>query len=91
MFGPLEPMVSNDTVFCLVWAYTVNALDHRKKARCACGGSVCTCQVRVLDHMYARCIDHTSCRMFYALAAAEIMLVTGADVTNAFGDAPPSK
>ena len=29
--------------------------------------------------------------MFYAVAAVEKILIFGADVTNAFGDAPPPK
>ena len=91
MFGTQEPMVSKDTVFRLVWTYNVKVLDQRKKARCACDGSTRAGQVRVLDHTYAGCVDHTSSRLFYALAAAENLLVYGADVTNAFGDAPPPK
>ena len=45
----------------------------------------------MLDHTYAGCIDHTSSRLFYAQSAVENMLVYEADVTNAFGDAPPPK
>jgi len=91
MFGTPEPMVSKDTVFRLVWAYNIKALDQQKKARCACDGSIRAGQARVLDHTYAGCVDHMSSRLFYVLSAAENMLVYGADVTNAFGDAPPPK
>merc|ERR1712086_175891 len=91
MFGDPVRIKSMDAVFRLVWTYNVKALDQRKKARCAYDGSTRADQVRVLDHTYAGCIDHTSSRLFYAQSAVEIMLVYGADVTNAFGDALPPK
>eukprot|EP00804_Cyclotella_cryptica_P017245 CCRYP_016804-RA/>CCRYP_016804-RA protein AED:0.21 eAED:0.21 QI:0/0/0/1/1/1/3/0/813 len=37
------------------------------------------------------CVDQTASRIFYALAAAEGLLVFGSDVSNAFGKAPPPK
>ena len=47
--------------------------------------------VRILAETYANCVDQTSARLFYAVAAAENMLVFGADVSNAFAEAPPPK
>ena len=44
-----------------------------------------------MDYTYANCVDHTSSRLFYAVAAAEDLLIYGADVSNAFGEAPPPK
>ena len=90
MFGDPVRIKSMDTVFRLVWTYNVKALDQRKKARCACDGLTRAGQVRVLDHTYAGCIDHTSSRLFYVQSAVENMLVYGTDVTNAFGDTLPS-
>ncbi len=66
-------------------------MDGRKKARCTCDGSTRSSQVRVLDEMYANCIDQTSACLFYAVAAAENLIVYGADVYNAFAEAPPPK
>ena len=63
----------------------------KKKARCACDGSVRAGWVRVLYHTHTGYIDHTRSRMLYGLGTAENMLVYGADVTNAFGNAPPPK
>ena len=91
MFGDPVRIKSMDTVFRLGWTYNVKALDQRKKARCAYDGSTRADQVRVLDHTYVGCIDHTSSRLFYAQSAVEDMLVYGADVTNAFGGMPPPK
>jgi hypothetical protein len=45
--------------------------------------------VRVLAETYANCVDQTSACLFYAVAAAENLLVYGADVSYAFAEAPP--
>jgi hypothetical protein len=47
--------------------------------------------VKVLDKVYANCVDQTSAHLFYAVAAAENLLVFGSDVCNAFAKAPPPK
>jgi hypothetical protein len=47
--------------------------------------------VRVLAEAYANCVDQTSARLFYAIAATENLLVFGADVSNAFAEALPPK
>ncbi len=91
MFG--EPVILTDksAVFNLVWTYAIKEVDGRKKARCTCDGSTRGGQVRVLDFTYANSPDHTCSRIFYALAAAEDLLLFGSDVSNAFAEAPPPK
>jgi len=91
MFG--IPQLADDeaAVFHTVWAYAIKALDGRKKARFACDGSPRSGQARILDETYANCVDQTSSRLFYAVAAAENLLIYGADVSNAFAEAPPPK
>jgi hypothetical protein len=86
MFG--DPVIAEDdsAIFHLVWTYVVKELDGRKKARCVCDGSTRSGQVRVLDHTYANCVDRTGSRIFYAISAAENMLIYGADVSNAFAE-----
>ena len=91
MFGPLVAATSDNTVFILVWSYGVKVVDGCKKARCTCDGSLRLGQVCVLDETYANCIDQTSARLFYGIAAAENLIVYGADVSNAFAEAPPPK
>ena len=91
MFGaPIAPK-SDDPIFYLVWTYTIKQVDNRKKARCVCDGSTRSGQVQVLDETYANCVDHTSARLFYAVAAGENLKIYGADVSNAFAEAPPPK
>ena len=89
MFGDLVLVSSNYAVFNLVWTYVIKEVDGRKKARCTCDGSTRGGQVRVLDHTYANSPDQTCTRILYALAAAENLVIYGANVSNAFAEAPP--
>ncbi len=78
-------------VFHLVWMYAIKVVDGRKKAHWACDGSPRSGQAKVLDETYANCVDQTSSQLFYAIAAVENLLIFGADVSNAFAEAPPPK
>jgi hypothetical protein len=89
MFGVPVPMKEKDAVFHLVWTYAIKAVDGRKKARCVCNGSMG--MVCVLDETYANCVNQTSSRLFYAVSAAENLLIFDADVSNTFAEAPPPK
>ena len=91
MFGEPVAMSEEDAVFHLVWTYAIKTVDGRKKARCVCDGSTRSGMVRILAETYANCVDQTSSRLFYAICAAENMLIFGADVSNAFAEAPPPK
>jgi hypothetical protein len=91
MFG--DPVAAGDdaAIFHLVWTYVIKAQDGCKKAQCVCDGSSRSGSVQVLNETYANCVDQTSSRLFYAIAVAENLLVFGADVSNAFAEAPPPK
>jgi hypothetical protein len=91
MFGNPCAAASDEAVFNLVWTYNIKVLDGRKKARCTCDGSLRSGMVRILDETYANCVEQSSSRLFYAIAAAENLLIYGADVSNAFAEAPPPK
>jgi hypothetical protein len=91
MFGDPVAVDDDAAVFHLVWTYAIKALDRRKKARCVCDGSSRSGSVQILDETYANCVDQTGSRLFYAIAAAENMLIFGSDVSNAFAEAPPPK
>jgi hypothetical protein len=91
MFGQPVQVKTREHVFHLVWTYKIKDEDGRKKARCACDGSSRGGKVRVLDLVYANCVDHTTGRMFYAITAAERLKCYGGDVSNAFAEAPPPK
>jgi hypothetical protein len=81
----------NNAVFHLMWTYNIKAIDGRKNARCVCDGSSCSGLVKILDKVYANCVDQMSARLFYAVTAAEDMLVFGSDICNAFAEVPPPK
>ena len=91
MFCDPVPVTDKGAVFNSVWTYNTKELDKQKKARCTCDGSTRAGQVRVLDRTYANCVDQTISRIFYALTAAEKIVVYGANVSNAFGETPPPK
>ena len=91
MFGNPVQIQEGMAVFHLVWTHAIKALDSRKKAQWACDGSPWSGQVRILDETYAHCIDQTSSCLFYAVAEAENLIIVGADVSNAFAEAPPPK
>ena len=91
LFGEPVEIVPKKTLFRLVWTYNVEALDKQKTACCVCAGLVRAGHVRILDYTYAGRVNHTSSRMFYAVMAADNMMLYGVDITNAFGDALPPK
>ncbi len=84
-------MDKDDAIFHLVWTYNIKAVDGGKKAHRVCNGSNRSGSVKVLDKVYANCVNQTSSRLFYAVAAAENLLVFGSNVCNAFAEAPPPK
>jgi hypothetical protein len=91
MFGEPVPIAEGMACFHSVWTYAIKALDFRKKARWTCDGSPRSGKARILDETYANCVDQTSSQLFYAVSAAENLLIFGADVSNAFAEAPPPK
>ena len=91
MFGSPVVVDSKAAVFHSVWMYAIKAVDGWKKARWACDGLPRSGQATVIDETYANCVDPTSSRLFYAISEVENMLIFGADVSNAFAEAPPPK
>ncbi len=91
MFGAPHIPTNKDLIFYLVWTYTIKALDGRKKAWCVCDDSSRAGHVCILDEVYANCVDQTGSRLFYTIAAGKNLLILGADVTNAFAEAPLPK
>ena len=90
MFGDPIPAPPGADIFFWVWAYSIKELDQRKKARGVCDGSS-RGSVKTLDHTYAACVDQTGSRLFYSICALEDKQAFGADVGNAFAEAPGPK
>jgi hypothetical protein len=91
MFGTQVQIQDSMAVFLLVWTYAIKALDSCKKAQWARDGSPCLGQARIRDKTYANCVDQTSSRLFYAVSAAENLIIVVADVLNVFAEAPSPK
>jgi hypothetical protein len=91
MFGQPQVVDKDAAIFYLVWMHNIKALDRRKKAQCICDGSPPAGQACILNKTYMNCINQTSSCMFYAIAAAENLLIHGADISNAFAEAPSPK
>ena len=88
MFGQPCPRLPNSIVLPFLWTYTVKP-DGTLKARCVCNGSKAKTNSITIGHTYAGSLDHTGARLFWATAALKNFKVFGADVRNAFAEAPP--
>ncbi len=91
MFGTLVLVDSKVAVFHSVWTYAIKAVDGRKKVCWDCDGLPRSGQAKILDETCKSCVDQTSSRLFYAIAAVDNLLIFGAYVSNAFADTPPPK
>mmetsp|Transcript_12630 Transcript_12630/g.36754 ORF Transcript_12630/g.36754 Transcript_12630/m.36754 type:complete len:1246 (+) Transcript_12630:2039-5776(+) len=92
MFGvPCAPP-SDAAVFHWVWVYVIKIHEgHRKKARAVCDGSTRGGNAKIFGHTYAATPELTDMRLFIALSTLRGFIVFGADVSNAFAEAPASK
>jgi hypothetical protein len=71
------------------WVCAVKDDGQRKARICLDGSKRSAPWLRELASTYASCIETPCMRLFYALAAAESMIVTTADSTNAYQHSPP--
>jgi hypothetical protein len=87
MFGDPIPRPKGAVVLPFVWIYLLK--EGKPKARATCnGGKRFGCAV-TMSETYATCVEQPACRTFWALSAADDMIVIGADAGNAFAEAPP--
>jgi hypothetical protein len=48
--------------------------------------------VKIIDEVYANCVNQTSSRLFYAVLVVKNLLIFGSNVCNTFAKAPhPSR
>ena len=74
----------------MLWTYFLKLCGTRK-SRMVCNGNPRQKGTVTLGHTYANALDAASERLFWALVAKEGLIAVGADVTNAFAEAPPPK
>ena len=88
MFGKPCPRPPNANTVPFLWTYTIKS-DGTLKARGVCNGSKTNSGLITVGDTYAGSLDHTGARLFWATAALKNLKVYGADVSNAFAEAPP--
>ena len=71
------------------WANVIKASGKRKARLCCDGSKRAVPGLRDFVQTYSSCIETPCMRLFFALAAAESLHVTGADCTNAYQQTPP--
>jgi len=96
MFGDPIPRPAGATVLPFVWQYSYkeDATAETKgvpmeKARATCNGGKRYGKAVTLAETYATCVEQPASRLFWALVAVLGFVAYGADVGNAFAEAPP--
>ena len=87
MFSEPQPIPEGAKSLPFMWTYTVKE-DGTKKARAPCNGSPRMQGTVTLGQTYAASLDQTASRIFWALSAIRNNIVTEADASNAFAEAP---
>lgn len=72
----------------LLWTY-VHKLTGEKKSRCVVNGSKKQSGTVTLGETYAGNVDQYSSKVFWAGTAIHNYICVGADISNAFAEAPP--
>ena len=77
-------------VLAMIWVYLIKTCG-RKKARCVANGNPHQKGSVTLANTYAACLEQAGARIFWATCAAKNKIVYGADMSNAFAEAPAPK
>jgi hypothetical protein len=90
MFSNPLPLPKNSNALQMLWRFNLKACGT-KKSRMVCNGTPHQQGTVTLGHTYANALDAASERLFWAIVANEGLLAIGADVSNAFAEAPAPK
>lgn len=90
MFSEPLTLPSNANALHMLWTYLLKICGTRK-ARMVCNGNPRQKGTVTIGHTYANSLDAASERLFWAIVAKESLIAIGADVSNAFAEAPPPK
>ena len=98
MFGkpcPRPPYKSLAIILPWVWTYLFKinpmTLDDDEKSRGTCNGGPHNGKVITIAETYAACVEQPIHRLMWAIMASINYIGLGADVSNAFAEAPPLK
>jgi hypothetical protein len=87
MFGAPMEAPKHVNIHHMIWKYLIK-MDGVRKACMVCDGSPRQGTI-TLGHTFANSVDATSERLFWAVVAEQGLIAYGADVSNAFAEAPP--
>ena len=87
MFSEPQPLRLGMSASFMLWTYLMK-MCGTKKARMVYNGAR-NRSANTLGHTYANSLDAPSERLFWALVASMGLIAVGADVSNAFAEAPP--
>jgi hypothetical protein len=87
MFSHPMPLPKNANALQMLWRYNLKACGT-KKCRMVCNSSTRQKGTVTIGHTYANALDAASERLFWAIVASENLIAIGADVSNAFAEAP---
>jgi hypothetical protein len=90
MFSNPMPLPMNANALHMLWRCNLKACGT-KKCRMVCNGSPRQKGTVTLGHTYANALDAASERLFWVIIASENIIAIGADVSNAFAEAPAPK
>jgi len=90
MFSNPVPLPKNSNALRMLWRFNLKACGT-KKSRMVCNGSPGQKGTVTLGHTYANALDAASERLFWAIVANEGLIAIGANVSNAFAEAPAPK
>jgi hypothetical protein len=88
MFSEPMPLPKKATAFCMLWTYVLKICGTRK-SRMVCEGNTSQCKHLMIGHTYANSLDSAGERLFWSLVASQGLIAIGADISNAFAEAPP--
>ncbi len=72
----------------MLWTYLLKICGTQKR-HMVCNGNPCQKGTVMIGHTYANASDAASERLFWTISAKEGLVVIGADLSNAFAEAPP--
>jgi len=86
MFDKPQPKPADANAWPLIWTFLLK--PDRKKARCVVDASKRWRRTMKIGETFANSLATDSERLFWAIAAKRGLVVVGADVSNAFAEAP---
>ena len=89
MFGKPHRPPSGAMILRPLWSYCVKN-DGRRRARLCCDGSPRAAPTlhKIIDNTFASALEHPVLRLFFALAAADNLLVYTGDAQDAYAHSP---